>query len=73
MREIAKMIGTRWQLLPLELLRARTEAGMTQQRLADACGWSKNYVSKMENGRVRTLGAEAVDKLCDALNADVVQ
>ena len=48
-----------------EIKRARTELGLTQQRLAELTGVTVNYISLVENGH-RGVGMEQMDKFANA-------
>lgn len=48
----------------------RTQAGMTQEQLAESIGTSKAYISQLENGarNIDTIRQSTMSKLCAALN-----
>ena len=48
----------------------RTQAGMTQEQLAESIGTSKAYISQLENGarNIDTIRQGTMTKLCAALN-----
>lgn len=52
------------------LKEVRTQAGMTQEQLAESIGTSKAYISQLENGtrNIDTIRQSTMTKLCAALN-----
>lgn len=48
----------------------RTQAGLTQEQLAEAIGTSNSYISQLENGvrNIDTIRQSTMSKLCAALN-----
>lgn len=50
----------------------RTQAGLTQEQLAEAMGTSKTYISQLENGtrNIDTIRQSTMQKLCGALNCN---
>ena len=52
------------------LREVRTQAGMTQEQLAESIGTSKAYISQLENGarNIDTIRQSTMSKLCAALN-----
>jgi transcriptional regulator with XRE-family HTH domain len=46
---------------------ARSQSGLTQQQLADACGVSKSLITEIENG-TRNATSAMLNKLATALN-----
>lgn len=52
------------------LREVRTQAGMTQEQLAESIGTSKAYISQLENGtrNIDTIRQSTMTKLCAALN-----
>lgn len=48
---------------------ARIAAGLTQEQLASKVGVSKGAVSQWESGTIKTLSAESLLKLADAVEA----
>lgn len=52
------------------LREVRTQAGMTQEQLAESIGTSKEYISQLENGarNIDTIRQSTMSKLCAALN-----
>lgn len=46
---------------------ARSQSGLTQQQLADACGVSKSLITEIENG-TRNATSAMLNKLAEALN-----
>jgi transcriptional regulator with XRE-family HTH domain len=52
------------------LVALRTERGMTQEQVAEACGVTKGYVSKIENARIVPPIGTLV-RIAQALNAEV--
>jgi len=65
-----KSIYSKQQELLCELLiEARTEAGLTQQDVADGIGHSQSYIAKIEGGERRLDVIEFVE-LCVQIDAD---
>ena len=54
------------------LREVRTQAGMTQEQLAESIGTSKAYISQLENGarNIDTIRQSTMSKLCAALNCN---
>ncbi|PTS91498.1 transcriptional regulator [Pedobacter sp. HMWF019] len=52
------------------LLRLRTEQGLSQQELANKCNVDRAKISKLENGRVDFMYSTLLD-IADALGVDV--
>lgn len=54
------------------LKEVRTQAGMTQEQLAESIGTSKAYISQLENGtrNIDTIRQSTMSKLCAALNCN---
>ena len=54
------------------LREVRTQAGMTQDQLAESIGTSKAYISQLENGarNIDTIRQSTMSKLCAALNCN---
>lgn len=50
----------------------RTQAGMTQEQLAESIGTSKTYISQLENGtrNIDMIRQSTMSKLCAALNCN---
>ncbi len=47
----------------------RQKAGMSQEVLADRCGFSKSYVSMLERG-LRSPRLDAIQRIAEALGVD---
>lgn len=63
----------KYYLVITELLyRLRTNAGLTQQQLADKLSAPQSYVSKIESGE-RRIDLIELRELCIALNTDLVE
>lgn len=61
--DVERNIGTR-------LVALRTERGLTQEQMAEACGVTKGYISKIENGRIVPPIGTLV-RIAQALRAEV--
>ena len=46
------------------LKRLRTQTGLSQEEAAEAMGWHKSKVSRMENGKWKRLSGPEIDALC---------
>lgn len=54
----------------VHIKKIRLEQRRSQQEIADACGFTKSHLSKIENGRVMpSIGA--LDKIAEALNISI--
>jgi transcriptional regulator with XRE-family HTH domain len=62
--------STRKKEIGLVISKKRNELGLTQQEVADATGFSRNYISDMENGRYAP-SLDALSKLAVVLNIDL--
>lgn len=62
--------STRKKEIGLIISNKRNELGLTQQEVADATGFSRNYISDMENGRYAP-SLDALSKLAVVLNIDL--
>lgn len=47
-----------------QLKRLRTRTGLSQEEAAEAMGWHKSKVSRMENGKWKRLSGPEIDALC---------
>lgn len=61
--DVERNIGTR-------LVALRSERGLTQEQMAEACGVTKGYISKIENGRIVPPIGTLV-RIAQALRAEV--
>lgn len=55
----------RYEIDPLAITHLRKELGISLQKFADMCGWSKSYQSRLENGDYQTISEETKDKISD--------
>lgn len=62
--------STRKKEIGIVISKKRNELGLTQQEVADATGFSRNYISDMENGRYAP-SLDALSKLAVVLNIDL--
>ena len=51
----------------LEIKRLRTERGMTLEQLGNQCGVGKSTVRKWENGMIKDMRRDKIEKLANAL------
>lgn len=61
-----------YQELGFAILRRRREKRLSQQKLANLSGLSRNYISMIERGEVKNISIEVLVKLAKALNVDPV-
>lgn len=64
-------MDTRYAIVGSQLYRRRMALNLRLQDVAAACGWSKQYYWRLENGVVSSIGEEAAQKLCAVLGDDL--
>lgn len=63
---------TREKIDSYNLREARMASNMTQVELAKAMGVSQNRVSRMENGSIRVMSLDTIQKYVEALGGSVL-
>ena len=56
--------------IELHLKNLREGEGITQAELADHAGIDQGRISRMEAGQCRSIGLDALARLCDALDCE---
>ena len=57
-------------LIELRIKELRKAKGMTQLELAERADIDQGRISRMESGEGRTIGLDALGRLCDALDCE---
>lgn len=72
-RTVASSLHSKgYKVLTRLLIEARTDAGLTQQQVADRLGKHQSFVAKYEGGE-RRLDVVELISICEAINSDPVK
>jgi len=52
----------------IELVKARERAGLTQEQLAERCGWTRGYICQLESCKEKQLSEESIKTLQESIN-----